>query len=250
MHTMLHAGFLGLLLLPLGAAAPGGAPQAAVHVAGERLLLGELIEALPHPWAGIDLGPSPLPLQSRILVRSQLEARIRQAQLGPAPVPLPQRLQVFRLGQRLTEPQLRTLLQGGLLQALPVDVTLRSLTLSGGLVLPEGSVQCEFPDLQRVRSGRQSVLATLTTQGETGDVTSVRVPLLLDLEVPPRAVHPVVQRGQTVTLLLHSGAVTVQTAAVVQAAAAVGEQVSVLPSNGVRVLDGTVRDARTVEVTP
>jgi hypothetical protein len=252
LHTPVRAGLLGLwvLLLPEAEASGSSAAQSTVHVAGERLLLGELIEALPEPWAGIDVGPSPLPLQSRIFARSQLEARIRQAQLGPAPVPLPQRLQVTRLGQRLAEPQLRTLMQGGLMQALPADVTLRSLTLSGGLVLPEGSVRCEFPDLQRVHTGRQTVLATLSTQGDSGEITAVRVPLLLDLEVPPRAVHLVVQRGQTVTLLLRSGAVTVQTAGVVQAAGAVGDHVSVLPSNGVRVLDATVRDARTVEVTP
>ncbi len=244
-------------LLALLQAAVGGRSSighvkgAAVHVQGDRLLLGAVVPAMPEPWASVDLGAAPRPLQRRILTRHQIDGRLRLAELGSSPVPVPARIEVVRDGQVLNEVKLQALVRRQVEVRLAMGSVLRQLSVEGGLVLPPGKVDCQVPDLGQLRGGRQTVLATIASRTAAGEQTQVRVPVLLDLELPQQAaVGPGIERNQPVTIRIQSGAVTVQSSGIAQLSGHVGDSVAVLPSGGTRVLHGRVMDARTVEVLP
>jgi hypothetical protein len=241
-------------LFALGAGGTATAAAAAVptvHVGGERLVLGSVVPSMPEPWASIDLGAAPRPLQRRLLTRRQIDARVRLAQLGSSPVALPSRIEVMRDGQVLTEPQLQRLVRTQVVRGLSMGSILRQLSLEGGLVLPRGKVSCQLPNLAALRAGRQTVLATIRSHVEGATPAQVQIPVLLDLEVLQQAPGLAqIERGQPVTILVQSGSVSVQSTGVAQLSGQVGDAIGVLPSGGTRVLHGRILDAQTVEVHP
>lgn len=223
-----------------------------VSIEATRVRLGALVQGLREPWAEVDLGPAPQPLQSRVWQRATVEARIHQAGLPPLPVAVPPRIRVVRAGQRVSEARLRDLVYPEVVAALPPGATLRRLVLTGGVVLGRGTPHVCVPPLHHVHTGEQSALITIVTQDGGGPAPQAGsvIPVLLDLDVPTALHQNIITRGQQVVVVVNAGAVHLESRGVAQMSAALGNYVAVMPQNGTRLLQGQVVDAQTVEVLP
>ena len=214
-----------------------------VEVQSERVRLVHLIPRMPEPWASVDLGAAPEPLQQRVVTSHDIATKIALARLEAAPLPLPGRTQVQRTGTNITEPELRTMLQEALMAQMPTAYALRSLSVNGGIVVGAGAVEVVLGPLQP-HEGKQTIMATV--QSEDGIARTV--PMLVDLHRTVKASGPVIARGQDIVIVLIQGSVRVQSSGTAQGPGAIGDMIAVMPTSGIRMLRGRVLDARTVEV--
>lgn len=217
-----------------------------VQLQGDRITLGALVARMPEPWASLDLGAAPAPLQSRWVLAQQVHAAIAAARLTRPPLAVPKRVRVSRDGQVFSAPALRPLILEQVQQALPPQASVRSLVIHAGAVMPAGPVSLRLAWSTPAHAGRQMVMAHLETDTEAGSM----VPVTLDLNMPVKRDAHVVARGAPVRAVLTVGNVSVQQSAVAQSAGALGETITLLPDGGSRMLHGRVLDARTVEVQP
>ena len=234
---MVHAIWATVVWATLSVHAP------TVEVNSERVRLAHLVPRMPEPWASVDLGAAPEPLQHRIVTSNDIARKISLARLEAAPLPLPGRTEVLRAGTNFTEPELRTMLQEALIAQLPAPHALRSLSVSGGIVVGAGEVQVDLNMLQ-LHEGKQTIMATV----QSADGIARSVPMLVDIHRTIKASGPVITRGQDIVIVLTQGSVRVQSSGIAQGPGAIGEIIAVMPTSGTRVLHGRVVDARTVEV--
>ena len=233
-----------MLLFPCALAA--AALLADVQLQSERITLGAVVQRMPEPWASVDLGAAPAPLQSRWVLAQQVHAAVLAAHLGRAPVPVPRRTRVVRSGQVLSAPALRPLILQQVQDALPPNAAVRSLVIHSGAVLPEGPVNLHVVWSTPAHAGKQMVMAHLETPSD--DIRMV--PVTLDLHVPQVRSNTIITRGASVHAVLTLGNVQVQQAAVAQGTGALGDMITLLPEGGSRMLRGRVLDEHTVEVQP
>lgn len=234
-----------LAMASLASAVAQGEAEAVVHleVSAARVTLGDLVPEMPAPWREVDLGPAPAPLQRRDIGAAEVAERVRRARLGEAPLAVPARARLRRTGTSISAPELQDLVRPGVLARLPAQAKLRSLSVANGVVVGGGHVEVEVA-APAPREGRQSVMARL----RSADGVVAVVPALLDVELPRTRVEVRIERGQDVRVVVTAGSVVVRAMGVAQAAAALGESITVLPETGGRVLRGRVVDAQTVEV--
>ena len=133
-----------------------------------------------------------------------------------------------------------------ILGALPVGFRLRHVVVEN-ICVPksEGRLQAHVSLPDALQAGQNETTVTFT--GASKQRFSARVQMDLEATVGAKAAVIMV-RGAEVKVIVRSQNVTVQTAAVAQESAGLGESVQVLPSGGSRVIRGRVLDARTVEV--
>ena len=217
-----------------------------VQVNHARMRLGDVLPNTPAPWDDIDLGHAPAPLGARRIDASEIRERVAEANLQPLPTALPAQLRVCRSGQQVRAPELQQRVRQALEQILPQGSHAKRIHVTGSVVLPTGAYQTQLNPPRQWFSGRQNVNVELwSDQAETPVSLSVDV----DISLPskPTAVAAV-SRGSTVTIIAEGPGVRVQSNGVAQEGGALGESIAVLPSNGMRVVRGRIRDAHTVEV--
>ena len=232
-----------LLMLCTLAAATGFAD---VELQSDRITLGDVVARMPEPWASLDLGAAPPPMQSRWVLAQQVHSAIAAAHLTRPPLVVPKRVRVTRSGQVFSAPTLRPLILEQVQQSLPAQAIIRSLVIHSGAVMPEGPVSLRVAWSTPAHAGRQMVMAHLETDGDAHSM----VPVTLDLHVPQVRATAMIARGAPVHAVLSVGNVTVQQTAVAQSPGALGEVITLLPEGGTRMLRGRILDAQTVEVQP
>ena len=218
--------------------------RAAVPVQGTRLYLGDLAPNLEQPWAAVDLGPTPQPLQQRRLRAAEIAQAVARANLPPVRARLAASYQLVREGQHVSQVQLRSWIEASLRPRLPPGAILRSLVVTAGLDAGPGTVDVSLHWPARPISGRQS----LRVQLSTADGWNHTLPVLVDVQLPAQAFQGAIERGQRITIVLESAGVRLESTGVAQQRGAVGDTIRVLPNVGNRVLQARVRDRSTVEV--
>ncbi len=234
---MVHAIWATVIWATLSVQAP------TVEVQSERVHLVHLVPHMPEPWASVDLGAAPEPLQHHVVTSNDIAKKIALARLATAPMPLPGRTNVQRAGTNIPEPELRTMLQEALIAQLPAIYALRSLSVNGGIIVGTGEVRVNLGPLQP-HEGKQTIMAIV----HSADGIARSVPMLVDLHRTVKALGPVIARGQDIIIVLIQGSVRVQSSGTAQGPGAIGDTIAVMPTSGTRMLHGRVLDARTVEV--
>jgi len=238
------------LLLSLLAALSGitatadAAAPARVSVLGDRILIADLLPGAPVEIGALDFGPAPQPGHSRWLSRGEIRRRLHQAMVHVPRLRIPRRIQVGRPAQRLSEPQLRRLVQQAVMARLPAGASLRHVGVVGGVVLPAGNITTEIDTPARWHPGRQVVRVRL----QAGASAAIVVPATLTIEMASVDRTPLVRRGDRVIIAARAPGLEVRTRGVAQRDGASGETIAVLPLNGNRVLLARVRDANNVEI--
>lgn len=245
-RSLMWLGFAGVVstLVPLHAYARS------IEVTGPRVHMGDLIADVPEPWASLDMGASPEPMQEARYTKDDIEARIRQAHMPlPQDTVVPRVLRIVRSGQVITEPHLTSLVRQSLITHLPPGSRIRSLRLSGGAALPSGPVSVK-PDVpESIESGEHAMRVTVTARSDRRGASAVVVEAYVDLDIQTqRRGVPVLARGSEVTVQVRTQGVLVQASGLAQEAGSIGDFIKVLPNQGSRMVQARIIDARTVEV--
>ncbi len=218
---------------------------APVEISGARVQLGMLLPAAPQPWAQVDLGAAPPPLQRRIFTAAQIAAGVARAGLPELlGAPLPARVSVVRRGRGISQMALRELIQRQVRDQLPAGAILRQLSVASGLTVGAGELGISIAWPARPLAGRQTLMATLLTE----DGWEGRLPVQVDLFRPAEQMRAVIDRGQQVAIVLEGPGLRVESVGMAQSRGAVGDIIQVLPSVGTRIVRGRILDARTVQV--
>lgn len=246
MRFRLLVGFVGLL----GTWVPASAQARSVEVTGPRLRMGDLLVDVPEPWASLDMGPSPEPMQEARLTQDDIESRAQRARLPlPPGTFVPRVLRVVRCGQVIAEPRLQGLVRQSLISHLPAGARIRSLRLSGGVALAAGAVQLRPLLPEELEPGEQTVQVRVWAQSDKPARSAVLVEAYVDLELQARRKGvPVLGRGSEVTVQVRTKGVLVQASGLAQEAGSIGDFIKVLPHQGSRMVQACILDARTVEV--
>jgi hypothetical protein len=226
-----------------------GAQARSIEVTAARVRMGDLLRDVPEPWASLDMGAAPEPMQEARYTKDDIEARAYKARLPlPQDIEVPRVLRVVRTGQVVTEPHLANLVRQSLIAALPPGTRIRSLRLNGGVVLPQGPVYIR-PELPEVlEHGEQLLRIGVGVRSDAqGSHTVVEACVDMQLQSRRKGV-PVLGRGSEVTVQIVTKGVLVQASGLAQEPGSIGDYIKVLPIQGNRMLQARIIDARTVEV--
>ncbi len=197
-------------------------PIAEIGLTTSRIDLAALLNL--EEFKGIDLGPAPPPGGSRLIKKEEIaEALTKEGK--KAPKSLPEAVRVTRKMTVLKRTEMESLAQGALKDELPRGA--RVLRVRGEeLRLPVGydKVRIEVPKAPR-RQGSWTTTTTLIVSEEGRDIA--RVPLTVDFLLDKDAMSTDLARGTTVQLFVHRGLVQLQSEAIINADADVGDVVPV-----------------------
>jgi hypothetical protein len=244
MPNVLLASMFGWCLAVSRPAAGAGLPVTDVEINAERLSLGDLVRELPEPLATLDLGPAPQPGQSRMVSRTVVLRRLRQAMVEVEGIDLPALSRVRRSSQTVTETELRRLVAAAVAEKLPGGMRVREVLLSGGVVLPAGALTVEVQPSRVWQAGRQIVRVELSTR----QAAPRRLAVTIDLEGSPKPRGVGIARGAEVQILARSPGLVVRTTGVAQQGGELGDVIAVLPNASPKLIKARVKDTHTVEV--
>lgn len=256
-RSLVVLGWIGALSM----LAPVRAQARSIEVSGSRVRMGDLVAGVPEPWASLDMGPAPDPMQDARYTEDDILARLDRAHMRlPDGYEVPRVLRVVRSGQTLTEPHLAQLVRQSLISHLPPGTRIRDVRLSGGVALPSGRVHIE-PELpETLASGEQMLRLKVSTEPVRRGVyaaetrahqrtAAVLIEAFVDLDMQTRRSSvPVLSRGSEVTVQVRTHGVLVQASGLAQEAGSIGDFIKVLPNQGSRMVQARILDARTVEV--
>ncbi len=217
-------------------------------IAGARVELGEVVEALEEPARSIDLGPAPHPGQRRTFTLAQLEHQIRAAGFDPKDFTLPRLVVAEKAGRRVAAAELAQLATPHIRRALPAGVTLRAVTANHAVLISDdiewGNVR--VPKLPK----RVGVVRTTFTAELLIDHTPYQqVPLTVFLQLDASAARHAAVRGAAVLLEIHTGNATVGARATALQSLDVGEEGTFRIVSTGRVLRARLVSANTAAVT-
>mgnify|MGYP003733786877 CR=1 FL=1 len=244
------AALIALTLWP-GPAAWGAEQERAVvflpetaNVTGSELLLGEVAELqgpsdLVQQLAAIKVGAAPSMGSSRVLTRGHIEVRLRQGGVHPSLVEFQgaESVRVFRVTE---EPADSPPAQGA--DRLVQEVVVAARDLRRGEILTADDLQVE---LREIRGGwgegrsLEEFLGLRTTR-----MVLAGTPLT---ELHVEAV-PLIERGTAVTILVHTGSVTVTAPGIARQSGGLGDLIEVENTLSRQRVTGEVIDAHTVQV--
>ncbi len=158
--------------------------------------------------AGLDLGPAPPPGNSRLLSRGEVEEQLRAAGDDAKLLRMPASLRVKSAAKRWSTDELREALTAKLISSLPAGIDFKSSRLNRGLVT---SPRVHVGDVHLPRIPKHVGELTLTASVDLvqDDVTVVRVPITLIVEVSEAATLPAAAKGSRVNLVIEHGAARV-----------------------------------------
>jgi hypothetical protein len=154
--------------------------------------------------ASLDLGPAPPPGSSRLLSRSEVEDQLRAAGDDGKNLRMPASLRVKSAAKRWSADELRDALTPKLISALPVGVNFKSAKLNRSLVTSP-SVRIGDAHIPRIPKHAGELTVTATVDLLQDDVTVMRVPVTLVVQVTELATLPAAARGSRVNLVIEHG---------------------------------------------
>lgn len=251
--------YLLCVMLSISALAQKAHAKGQVDVRAPRLHLVDVVPRIPEPWASVDLGASPAPLQDARLTQDDILAQLKKAHLKlPNGIELPRAVRVYRPGQKLSAAQLAQHIRHALIEALEPGVDIQNLRISSGAILPQGQIIVQLPELPDSKYKTMDLQAQVRVMEfqvhpERESLYSKPVHVSVHAEIATQIAQktpgvPVLARGAEVTVRIQSGHVLLQANGLAQEPGSIGDLISVLPTQGTRAVKARVVDARTVEV--
>ena len=155
--------------------------------------------------ASLDLGPAPPPGSSRLLSRSEVEDQLHAAGDDGKSLRMPAVLRVKSAAKRWSVEELTDAVTPKLISALPSGVDFKSSKLNRGIVTSP-SVQIGEAHLPRIPKHVGELTVTATVDLLQDDVTVMRVPVTLVVQVTEAATKPTaVEKGARVNLVIEHG---------------------------------------------
>jgi hypothetical protein len=154
--------------------------------------------------ASLDLGPAPPPGNSRLLSRSEVEDQLHAAGDDGKNLRMPASLRVKSAAKHWSMDELRDALTPKLVSALPAGVDFKSAKLNRTLVTSP-SVKVGEAHLPRIPKHVGELTLTATVDLVQDDVTVVRVPITLVVQVTEAATLPAAAKGTRVNLVIEHG---------------------------------------------
>ncbi len=212
--------------------APEGAkPGREMLVASARVRLGDVVPGAPEELRAVDLGPSPAPGGSRVLSRADIVAALPEG-ADAKKVSLPHSVRVVRK---------TTSLAAAALESLAAEAIARRGIEKGGTLVaarPRAAVSvaagwdrisAELPRLPR-KAGKHLTTATLVFL--EGDITLAKVPVPVELALPPGAALPDVKKGARLVFSVERGTFEIRVSGAAGADADVGDPLPVTLESG------------------
>ncbi len=154
--------------------------------------------------ATLDLGPAPPPGNSRLLSRAEVEDQLHAAGDNAKSLRMPASLRVKSAAKRWTTDELRDALTPKLISALPAGVNFKS-SKSGRALVTSPRVTIGEAHLPRIPKHVGELTLTATVDLVQDDVTVVRVPITLVVQVTEIATQPAAAKGTRVNLVIEHG---------------------------------------------
>jgi hypothetical protein len=152
----------------------------------------------------LDLGPAPPPGSSRLLSRGEVEDQLRAAGDDGKKLRMPASLRVKSAAKHWSVEELRDAVTPKLISALPTGVDFKGTKLNRGLVTSP-SVQIGEAHLPRIPKHIGELTVTATVDLLQDDVTVMRVPVTLVVQVTELAAQPTAAKGSRVNLVIEHG---------------------------------------------
>jgi hypothetical protein len=154
--------------------------------------------------ASLDLGPAPPPGNSRLLSRAEVEDQLHAAGDDGKSLRMPASLRVKSAAKHWSMDELRDALTPKLISALPAGVDFKSAKLNRTLVTSP-SVKVGEAHLPRIPKHVGELTLTGTVDLVQDNVTVVRVPITLVVQVSEAATLPTAAKGTRVNLVIEHG---------------------------------------------
>lgn len=249
-RAALRALALAVLVLVFAGSAAWGAEQGravillpeTASVQGAELLLGEIAEIsgpldLAAELAKVSAGTSPQPGSSRRLSRGQIQVRLRQAGIDPKLVEFQgaETVQVFRTAAASAS-------SGAQQEAGIYQVVVAARDLKRGEVLSREDLRVEERELKSGPAEARSLedfvgLRTTRIVPEGTAITELHVEAV-----------PIIEKGAAVTILVHTGTLSVSAPGVARQSGGLGDVIEVENTLSKQRVSGEIIDAQTVQV--
>jgi hypothetical protein len=154
--------------------------------------------------ASLDLGPAPPPGNSRLLSRAEVEDQLHAAGDDGKSLRMPESLRIRSASKRWSIEELRETLTPQLIRSLPLGVTFKNAKLSRVLVTSPG-VRVGEAHIPRIPKHVGELTLTATVDLMQDDVTVLRVPVTLVVQVSEAATLPAAAKGTRVNLVIEHG---------------------------------------------
>lgn len=187
--------FLTVTLVLLGAGT--AAAERVVEVPAGIVRLGQVWSAAPADLQSLEIGPSPPPGSSRLVLRRDLERHLSRAGVTHRDLDLPRALRIETLSERWSPERLREAATEQAIRVLPPGIELAQVKTQSQQVVPAGT-RVSGVELGKIprRAGTQTLPAVLLLEYEGAVVR--RVPVSLVLNVSEASTLPLVARGALV----------------------------------------------------
>lgn len=197
-----------------------------VSVSGPALLLSDLLPTAPQGLARLEIGNAPPPGRSRTFTLDEIATRLRARGVAASTLKLPAQIIVSTRARTFSRDELESLVDEPVRAALPSGISLDSIRVSRGRLLPPGIHvgQVRLPRFVP-REGQQ--LQTGTVEILWGQKVLQRLVVQMSVTVSTAVAAQHVKRGSSVTLSIRRGAVQISALAQTLSASSVGESVSV-----------------------
>jgi hypothetical protein len=154
--------------------------------------------------ASLDLGPAPPPGNSRLLSRSEVEDQLHAAGDDATHLRMPTSLRIRSAAKRWNSDELREAVTPEIIRALPVGVSLKSSKLNRAVVTSPGAHVGEA-HLPRIPKHVGELTLTATVDLVQDDVTVLRLPVTVVVQVSEAATLPAAAKGSRVNLVIEHG---------------------------------------------
>ena len=206
--------------------------------------MGDVLHNVPSNAAGIVLGSSPKPGESRVLFREEINRKLKDSHVVVVGLKVPKKIRVTRRAKVLGEPRLRRIVKRAVSEEFGKLYVVDSVSVPGGIKVSQGRISVRVKRPIRVQPGTRSMRVSLLVDGRKERAFLVRVVL----RIRPELVGRQLKRGASVSVLLNGIRVRIRTRGTLQTAAWPGEVVKVRTETGARVLLGVYVGDNVVEV--
>ncbi len=198
--SLIGAGFLLASSLALSANA-----ESERTIDSSRIRLADVSDGYDDgELASLDLGPAPPPGNSRLLSRGEVEDQLRAAGDDTKSLRMPQSLRVKSAAKRWTPDELRDAVTPKLLAALPLGLKYKTSKLNRAIVTsPSVKIgEVHFPRFPK-REGELTLTATVDLMQD--EVTVMRLPVTVIVQVTEAATRPAASKGARINLVIEHG---------------------------------------------
>jgi hypothetical protein len=154
--------------------------------------------------ASLDLGPAPPPGNSRLLSRAEVEDQLHAAGDDGKSLRMPSSLRIKSAAKHWSAEELRDALTPKIISALPVGVNFKSSRSTRTLVTSP-KVRVGEAHVPRIPKHAGELTLTATVDLVQDEVTVVRVPVTLVVQVTDAATLPAAAKGTRVNLVIEHG---------------------------------------------